>query len=93
MAERTRYQQLEQFLTRVLFVDLACFILYLIFSAVGVSVMKIILAVAGILIAAYYLWTLYCAGEFRRNRSLWLCLSFGSVILCTIVSLLLHYPG
>ena len=91
--QRNRYHELEKFLTRVLFVDLACFIVYLICAGVGATVAKTVFAVASILLSAYSLWTLYCAKELVRSRSLWLTCAFSSVTLCTIVSLLLNYPG
>lgn len=94
MAERqNRYQELEKFLTTILFVDLGCFLAYLISAGLGGTVLKIIFAVAAILIAAYSLWTLFCTKELLRPRSLWLTSAFGSVTLCTIVSLLCNYPA
>ena len=91
--KQNRYQELEKFLSRILYVDLAFFIAYLISAGVGALVVKVICAVAAILIAAYSLWTLYCAKELLRPRSLWLSCAFGSVTLCTIVSLLCNYPA
>lgn len=94
MAEKqSRYQELERFLTTILFVDLACFVVYLISAGLGGVVMKIICAVAAILIAAYSLWTLYCTKELTRQRSLWLTSAFGSIVLCTFVSLICNYPA
>ena len=93
MARRMRYKQIDQLLTRVLIADTAIFLLYLIFAALGVSVLKVLLAIIAILLSGLSLAYLYKLGEFKKARSRWLVMGFCSIILCTLVSLILNYPS
>ena len=93
MATRMRYKQLDQLLTRVIIADTAIFLLYLIFAALGVSVLKVLLAIIALLLSGLSLAYLYKLGEFKKARSRWLVMGFGSIILCTLVSLILNYPA
>ena len=93
MAKRNRYKQLEQLLTRVLIADTAVFILYLIFAGFGISAMKIVTVIIALLLSGLCLVYLYMLGEFKKARSRWLVMGFGSIILCTLVSLILNYPS
>lgn len=90
---QSSYRFFEQFMTIVLFVGLAFFLLYLIMAGVGLIVMKIIFAVLAILLSAACLFILYTSKEWLKPRSLWLTAAFGSIIICTIVSLLCNYPA
>ena len=91
--KQPRFRQLESFLTLILYVDLALFIAYLVTAALGLVVVKIILAVAAMLVAAFCGWMLYCAKELFKPRGLWLTCAFFSVILCTTVSLICNFPA
>ena len=91
--KRPGFRQLESLLTLILYVDLGLFVVYLITAATGVVVLKIIFAVAAMLIALGCEWMLYCAKELFRPRGLWLTCAFFSVILCTAVSLICNYPA
>lgn len=93
MANRMRYKHVDQLLTRVLIADTAVFLLYLIFAALGLVVLKVIIAIIALLASGLCLAWLYKLGEFKRARSRWLVMGFGSIILCTLVSLLLNYPS
>ena len=93
MATRMRYKQLDQLLTRVIIADTAIFILYLIFAAFGLSVLKYIIAIMALLISGLCLFHLYKLDEFKKARSRWLVMGFGAIILCTLVSLILNYPS
>ena len=93
MAKRMRYKLIDQLLTRVLIADTALFVLYLIFAAFGLSVLKVIIAIIALLISGLSLAYLYKLGEFKKARSRWLVMAFGSIILCTLVSLILNYPS
>ena len=93
MATRMRYKQLDQLLTRVIIADTAIFLLYLIFAALGVSVLKVLLAIIALLLSGLSLAYLYKLGEFKKARSRWLVMGFCSIILCTLVSLILNYPS
>ena len=93
MATRMRYKQIDQLLTRVLIADTAAFLLYLIFAAIGLAVLKIIIAIIALLVSALCLAYLYKLGEFKKARSRWLVMGFGAIILCILVSMVLNYPS
>ena len=93
MAKRMRYKHIDQLLTRVIIADTAVFLLYLIFAALGLIVLKVIIAIIALLVSGLCLAWLYKLGEFKRARSRWLVMGFGSIILCILVSLLLNYPS
>lgn len=93
MATRMRYKQLDQLMTRVIIADTAAFVLYLIFAALGLSVLKVIIAIMTILVSGLCLAYLYKLGEFKKARSRWMVMGFGAIILCTLVSLILNYPS
>jgi hypothetical protein len=93
MAARMRYKKIDQLLSRVLIGDTAAFILYLIFAALGLSVLKFIIAIIALLLSGLSLAYLYRIGEFKKARSRWLVLGFGCILICLLVSLLLNYPS
>ena len=93
VATRMRYKQIDQLLTRVIIADTAIFVLYLIFAALGLSVLKAILAIIALLLSGLSLAYLYKIGEFKKARSRWLVMGFCSIVLCTLVSLILNYPS
>ena len=93
MAARMRYKQIDQLLSRVLIGDTAAFILYLVFAALGLTVLKFIIAIIALLVSGLSLFYLHNLGEFKKARSRWLVMGFSSIILCTLVSLILNYPS
>ena len=93
MANRMRYKQIDQLLTRVLIVDTAVFILYLIFAAFGVAALKVITAIIALAVSGLCLAYLYKLGEFKKARSRWLVLGFACILICLMVSLILNYPS
>lgn len=93
MAKRNRYRELEKIMTRVLLADAAVFVLYMVFAALGLTALKVITAIVAILVSLLCLGYLYMNGEIRRRRSLWMTTGAAAVLLCTVVSLLLNYPG
>lgn len=90
---QSNYRFFEQFMTIILFVDLAVFLLYLITAGIGAVVMKIIFAVVAFLLSGVSLFVLYSSKELLKPRSLWLTAAFSSVVVCTLVSLLCQYPA
>lgn len=90
---RGRYKQLEQFLTLLLLLNLVIFAVYLLCAGFGILVLKIIAAIAAVLVAAFCLWMLHSSKELLRARSLWLTCAFSSIFLLTIVSLICNYPA
>jgi ABC-type bacteriocin/lantibiotic exporter with double-glycine peptidase domain len=93
MAKRNRYQEMEQLLTVALIADAVIFVLYLIVAGAAIGWLKIVLAVVALLMAAAGLAFLFLTRELLKQRSLWLSCGFFSVFLCTLVSLILAYPG
>ena len=92
MAKRNRFQQMEQLMTRVLLVDLALFVLYLLFAAVGITWLKVILSICVVLISAACLAFLYLTQELLKRRSLWMTSAAGAILVCLIFSLILQFP-
>lgn len=90
---QSSYRFFEQFMTIMLFVGLAFFLLYLFMAGFGLVVLKIIFAIVTILLSGVCLFTLYTSKELLKQRSLWLTAAFCSLILCTLVSLLCNYPA
>lgn len=90
---QSSYRFFEQFMTIMLLVGLAFFLLYLIMAGIGIVVMKIIFAVLVILLSGACLFTLYTSKELLKPRSLWLTAAFCSMIICTLVSLICNYPA
>lgn len=88
-----RYREFEQVLTVFLLIDLVLFIGYLVFAGMGLVAAKIIFCILTMLGAGYCLWILWNIKEIFRQRSLWFTCAFGSIILCTLVSLIANYPA
>lgn len=93
MAKRNRYRELEYNMTRVLIADAAVFALFFLFSALGWTALKVITAIVAILASLLCLGYLYMTNELRRRRSLWMVTGAAAVLLCTLVSLILSWPG
>lgn len=93
MAKRRSYKQDEKILTRLLLADVAVFVLFLLFSGLGVTAMKVITVIIAIVISGLCLAFLYLTGEMKKLRSRWLVMGFGAIVLLMLVSLLLRYPA
>ena len=96
MAENTprrSFKQLEQQLTIVVGIDLAIYLVYLLFAGIGITWLKVILAAAGIVLSLLGAAFLVLIGEHKRRRSLWLLCAFGSIAVCILVSLITRFPG
>lgn len=93
MARRNRYREMEFNMTRILIADAAVFVLYLLFATFNVVALKWILAIIAIIGSGLCLGFLYMTGELLKKRSLWMTVGFASVVLCTLVSLILNFPG
>ena len=88
-----RYKQMEHSMTIALLADLGLFLLYLLFSGLGVIWLKVILAIFCGLLSLAILGFLYLSKELLRPRSLWMSAGGAAILLCLIVSLLLNYPA
>ena len=94
MAEkRSRYQQMEFFMTCALAADAVLFVFYLIFAGTGIVWLKVVTAVLAILLSGVCLYFLYVTHELLHQRSFWMSVSAAAVILCILMSLILNYPS
>lgn len=91
--KRNRYKELEQLMTVLLIATALDFVLFLIFSGVGVLWVKVVTAIFAILMPLLCLVFLYLSKEILRQRSLWLTTAFASILVCTIVSLICNFPS
>ena len=90
---RNRYKDLEQLMTVLLIATDVDFLLFLIFSGVGILLVKVVTAICAILMPLLSLAFLYISQELLRQRSLWLTTGFASILVCTIVSLICNFPS
>ena len=93
MAIRRRYKDIERFLTMVLLADAGVFVLYMVFSGIGFTALKVICTILCIVASVACLALLYMTGEMKKARSRWLVLGFGCIVVCLLVSLILNYPS
>ena len=92
MAKRNSYREFESLMTKVILVDAALFVVYLIFAWLDISAMKVISAIITIAGSLLSLAWLFLTGELTRRRSFWMVTGFVCILLCIVVSLLLGYP-
>lgn len=90
---RNRYKDFERNMTYAIVTDAIIFILYLVFAGAGIVWLKVITSILTLILSVLCLYTLYISKELLRQRSLWITVGAAAIILCTIVSLLLNYPG
>ncbi len=90
--EYNRYQELDRAMTVLIIATALDFLLFLIFSGVGILWIKVLTAIFAILMPLLCLGFLYLSKELLRQRSLWLTTGFASILVCTIVSLLCGFP-
>ncbi len=93
MARNKRFMEFEKKMTAVLLGAAAVFVLYLIFSGLGVVPGKVITAIIAIMASLLCLGYLYMSGELRRRRSLWMSAASAAIFLCTLVSLICNFPS
>ena len=92
MAKRNSYREFESIMTRVILVDAAVFVGYLIFARLDIAALKVITAIIASAGSLLSLAWLFLTGELTRRRSLWMVTGFVCIVLCIVVSLLLGYP-
>jgi FtsH-binding integral membrane protein len=90
---RNRYREMERVMTYALLAGLALFILYLVFAGTGVKALKFITGIITILDGGLILGFLYLTQELKKRRSRWIAAGGLSLVVCTLVSLLLGFPG
>ena len=93
MAKRNRYRELEAYMTRVLLADAGVFVLCMIFGGLGWTALKVICGIVAILASLLCLGYLYMTGELLKKRSRWMTTGAAAVLICTLVTLILNYPG
>lgn len=94
MAQNRRsYKQLERMLTISVLADLAVFILMMFASSAGIGWLKILLGILVMVFSALGCVFLVLIDEHKRSRSLWILTAFGSLLLCTLVSLITGSPA
>ena len=90
---RNKFRELERSLTMVIFADLVLFALTLAAGGVGIGWLKIVVGILTVLISGLGCTFLVLINEHKRRRSWWMLSAFGSMMLCTLVSLLTNYPA
>ncbi len=88
-----RYQIMERYITYALLADTSLFVLYLIFAGIGRTGLKVTFSIIAILLSLLILLYLYLTKELLRRRSLWMSVAAAAIVLCTLFSLILSYPG
>lgn len=91
--ERSRYKQMELYMTAALLIDTTLFVLYLLFALLGIGWLKVITAILAIILSLLCLGYLYLSKELVKRRSLWMTVGAAAVLLCIIFSLVLKYPA
>lgn len=92
MAKRNRYRHMEIIMTRIVLGLTLAFILFMLFSWRGLTVMKYISASIAAIGSALSLAWLYITGEFKHHRSLWMITAFFGIIIVILVSLMVQWP-
>ena len=92
MGKRNRYRELERLMTRILLGNALVFVFFLISSAQGWNVVRVIAAIVATLASLLSLAWLFITGELLRRRSFWMVTGFGGIFLCLVVSLILRFP-
>ena len=92
MAKRNSYREFESLMIKVILVDIAVFVLYLVFAWKDIAALKVIAAIIAIAGSLLSLAWMFLTGELTRRRSFWMVTGFVCILLCVVVSLLLGYP-
>ena len=92
MAKRNSYREFESLMIKVILVDAAVFVLYLLFAWKDIAALKVITAIISIAGSLLSLAWMFLTGELTRRRSFWMVTGFVCIVLCVVVSLLLGYP-
>ena len=92
MAKRNSYREFESLMIKVILVDIAVFVLYLVFAWKDIAALKVITAIIAIAGSLLSLAWMFLTGELTRRRSFWMLTAFVCILLCVVVSLLLGYP-
>lgn len=89
---RNRYKLMERYMTYTLLAVSGLFLIYLLASGSGIGWLKGITAIVTIVGAVLCLAYLFLTRELLRPRSLWMTAWAGAILICTLFSLLTHFP-
>ena len=90
--KKNRYKDMERYMILALGLDALLFLLFMIVAGNGIIWLKVILTIFIILISCAILAFLYMSKELLHQRSLWMTVAAGSILICLIFSLLLNFP-
>ena len=90
--KKSRYQEMEQYMTYIIIADAVLFILYLIAAGSAVIWLKVTLALLCLILSGAILGYLYMTKELLNPRSLWMSTAAAAVALCLLVSLIVNFP-
>lgn len=89
---QSRYKQMEFMMACALGADLLLFVIFLIAAGGAVIWLKAVTAVLVFLLSLASLGYLYLTKELMKRRSIWMTMTAGVLILCTLLSLILNFP-
>ncbi len=92
-ANNRRFKQFERFLTIILLIALAFFVVFLIAAGNGIVWLKVITAILSIILCLFGLFLLVRSRLLLRPRSLWMTVAAVCLIVCFLFSLLLNFPS
>ena len=92
-SKRSRYKKMEALVTTVLCVNIAVFLAFLVFSGMGMTVLKVVTAILCFALSGAVLYILYMTRELLRKRSIWMTLAALCTIICVLASLILRFPA
>ena len=91
--KKSRYQEMERYMTYTIIADGILFILYLIVAGLGVVWLKVVAAVLAIVLSVLILGYLYMTKELLNRRSLWMSTAAAAVAICVLFSLIFNFPS
>ena len=94
MAQKpNRYKIMERYMTYALCLDAVLFVLYMIVAGNGIIWLKVILTLLCLALSGALLWFLYATRELLRQRSLWITVGAGAIVVCLLFSLIINFPS
>lgn len=90
--KQNRYQEMERYMSLALIADFLLFVVFLIAAGNGVIWLKVITAIVTILLSCLCLAFLYITKELLRQRSFWMTVAAGAILVCLLFSLILNFP-
>ena len=88
-----RFKILEKYMTAILIALTGVFLLFIIASACGVIWLKAITAIITIGSSILCVAFLYKTKLLLQSRSMWMTVAAVSLFICTVFSLIVHFPA